>query len=146
MEHDYSTFHFALCDPFTVFHNRAVKTRFILFSLREQPLLRVSLCSTLYSSCSLMICPSLGCFPLSEDCPPPPTGVYCSTSSVSTHLFSRFISRICILRPAGVSACLPAPHPYGSTSRRLPFLSNTTRASSGNLPPPRGCSSPKRTK
>jgi len=48
--------------------------------------------------------------------------------------------------PAGVPAYLPAPQPNGSTSLRLPCGSSTTSASSGNFPPPRGCSRPKRTK
>lgn len=69
-----------------------------------------------------------------------------SCSRVATQLFSNAINRNCILRPAGVSACLPAPQPNGSTNLLLPFLSRTTSASNGNLPPPRGCRRPKRTK
>jgi hypothetical protein len=51
-----------------------------------------------------------------------------------------------MLRPAGVSACFPAPQPKGRTSLLLPLLSSTTSASRGNLPPPSGCRRPRRTK
>ncbi len=69
-----------------------------------------------------------------------------SRSNVATQLFSNAINRSCMFRPAGVSACLPAPQPNGSTSLLLSFLSSTTSASNGNLPPPRGCNRPRRTK
>lgn len=69
-----------------------------------------------------------------------------SCSSISTQVLSNPISRRCIFRPAGVSACFPAPQPNGSTNLRLPCPSITTRASRGNLPPPSGCRRPRRTK
>jgi hypothetical protein len=69
-----------------------------------------------------------------------------SLSNVSTHVLSKSIIRVRILLPAGVPACFPAPQPNGKTNLRLPRGSSTTNASNGNLPPPIGCSSPRRTK
>jgi hypothetical protein len=69
-----------------------------------------------------------------------------SRSNTSTQCLNSSISLVCMLRPAGVAACLPAPHPNGKTSLRRPRRSNTTSASSGNFPPPNGCSRPRRTK
>lgn len=69
-----------------------------------------------------------------------------SLSNVSMQCFSSIINLFCILRPAGVSACLPAPQPKGSTNLRRPLLSTTASASRGNFPPPSGCSKPRRTK
>ena len=69
-----------------------------------------------------------------------------SCPSISTQDLSNPINLCCMLRPAGVAACLPAPHPNGNTSLLLPCVSSTTSASRGNLPPPRGCKRPNRTK
>lgn len=69
-----------------------------------------------------------------------------SRSKTPTQSPNNPISRRCTLRPAGVSACLPAPHPNGKTSLRRPYRSITTSASSGKVPPPSGCMRPRRTK
>lgn len=42
----------------------------------------------------------------------------------------------------GSSTCRPAPQPNGNTRRLFPWASRTTMASSGCLPPPKGCNNP----
>lgn len=71
---------------------------------------------------------------------------HASSSKALMQCFSSVIILFCMLLPAGVSACLPAPQPNGRTSLLRPFLSTTASASSGNFPPPSGCSRPRRTK
>ena len=74
------------------------------------------------------------------------TSASASASNTSTQCLSNPISRACMLRPAGVSTCFPAPHPNGRTNLLRPERSTTANASKGVVPPPSGCSRPRRTK
>lgn len=99
-----------------------------------------------FNSCSFITTCS---WPLDQVLPPPnchPPHRHRSRSKASTQPLNNSIIRRCILLPASVSACFPAPQPNGRTNLRRPHLSITTSASRGYSPPPSGCSRPRRTK